>query len=310
MYAWQKIYILSFIMSSHCNETAQQYNWKKMQTLLWLYSLNYHIYISATYNIHVRSTMGAKQVNKQKMKWVRLVKPTSTLTMTSLDQALYFSRPQCVCVCVWWQCRGYLRATMLAVQLQQFCNISSSQALKTKAWRNICASEINRGHVYMCSFDWLDESLRYLMSAEVPCYMKKKKRAWCWWLCMSFHFFLHDALKTKQCLITSFKAGSEMRSALCTDLHLCCVRCMRKLCQKYLELQREQLFLSCFGFARTFAAFISVKHRHTSEDLTTKIKALASRIWAQIWQGRKTCSLWCPELKKPKISCNSFQPKT
>lgn len=100
MYAWQKIYILSFIMSSHCNETAQQYNWKKMQTLLWLYSLNYHIYISATYNIHVRSTMGAKQVNKQKMKWVRLVKPTSTLTMTSLDQALYFSRPQCVCVCV------------------------------------------------------------------------------------------------------------------------------------------------------------------------------------------------------------------
>lgn len=44
--------------------------------------------------------MGAKQVNKQKMKWVRLVKPTSTLTMTSLDQALYFSRPQCVCVCV------------------------------------------------------------------------------------------------------------------------------------------------------------------------------------------------------------------
>lgn len=177
MYAWQKIYILSFIMSSHCNETAQQYNWKKMQTLLWLYSLNYHIYISATYNIHVRSTMGAKQVNKQKMKWVRLVKPTSTLTMTSLDQALYFSRPQCVCVCVWWQCRGYLRATMLAVQLQQFCNISSSQALKTKAWRNICASEINRGHVYMCSFDWLDESLRYLMSAEVPCYMKKKKKS-------------------------------------------------------------------------------------------------------------------------------------
>lgn len=176
MYAWQKIYILSFIMSSHCNETAQQYNWKKMQTLLWLYSLNYHIYISATYNIHVRSTMGAKQVNKQKMKWVRLVKPTSTLTMTSLDQALYFSRPQCVCVCVWWQCRGYLRATMLAVQLQQFCNISSSQALKAKAWRNICASEINRGHVYMCSFDWLDESLRYLMSAEVPCYMKKKKK--------------------------------------------------------------------------------------------------------------------------------------
>lgn len=57
-----------------------------------------YIYISATYNIHVRLTMVAKQVNKQKMKWVRLVKPTSKLTMTSLDQALYFSCPQCVCV--------------------------------------------------------------------------------------------------------------------------------------------------------------------------------------------------------------------
>lgn len=54
-------------------------------------------------------------------------------------------------------------------------------------------------------------------------------------------FLLPDALKTKPRLITSFKAGSEMRGALCTDLHLCCVCCMRKLCQKYLMLRREQL---------------------------------------------------------------------
>lgn len=182
MYAWQKIYILSFIMSSHCNETAQQYNWKKMQTLLWLYSLNYHIYISATYNIHVRSTMGAKQVNKQKMKWVRLVKPTSTLTMTSLDQALYFSRPQCVCVCVWWQCRGYLRATMLAVQLQQFCNISSSQALKNKSVEEhmrLRNQQRARLHVLIRLTRWIIALFNVSWSALLY-EKKKKKRAWCW----------------------------------------------------------------------------------------------------------------------------------
>lgn len=40
-------------------------------------------------------------------------------------------------------------------------------------------------------------------------------------------FLLHDALKTKQRLITSFKAGSEMTGALCTDLHLCYVCVVR-----------------------------------------------------------------------------------
>lgn len=77
------------------------------------------------------------------MKRVRLVKRTSKLTMTSLDQALYFSCLQRVNVCVRGDCVTVIQAKQcLLYIIQQFCNISS-QALKTKAQRNIWFSEIN-----------------------------------------------------------------------------------------------------------------------------------------------------------------------
>lgn len=82
-----------------------------------------------------------------------------------------------------------------------------------------------------------------------------------------------------------------MRGALCTDLHSGRVCCMRKLCQKYLKLQREYLFLFCFGFARICAAFSSARHSHVLKDLTTTKKVKASRIWAWNRQSSKTCSL-------------------
>lgn len=151
------------------------------------------------------------------MKRVRLVKRTSKLTMTSLDQALYFSCLQRVNVCVRDDCVTVIQAKQcLLYIIQQFCNISS-QALKTKARRNIWFSEINNEGTFYVLIR-LTRWIIAFFNVSWNCLFNERKKKMSLALITvyvtatttySFNFCSRMLCKQKSCPITSLKLGQK-----------------------------------------------------------------------------------------------------